>query len=67
MTRPLITTATLAARLGIKQRAAQYLVKLHGIGQRIGRDVLLSEADVRHLEAIRRPRGRPPGSKNKHD
>lgn len=53
----LYTTAQAAERLGRSVRAVQSLARTHSIGQRLGRDLLLTEADITQL-AVYRP-GRP--------
>lgn len=54
---PLMTTAEAAAELGISRRRVQALVKDRNLGQHLGRDILLTPADVDAMR-VRLP-GRP--------
>jgi hypothetical protein len=52
------TTATAAAALGLTPRQVGHLAKLHGLGQKIGRDWQFTPAEVRRMR--KRPTvGRP--------
>lgn len=55
----LLSVADAAAQLGIKERRMQVLIREHGLGRRIGRDYVLTPADVERMR--NRPgAGRPP-------
>ena len=45
----LMTTAQAAERLGLTQRTVQYHAQRRGLGQRIGRDILLTPGEVESL------------------
>lgn len=55
----LLSVADAAEQLGIKERQMLVLVRKHGLGRRIGRDYVLTPADVERVRE--RPRvGKPP-------
>ena len=54
----MLTTAQVAQRLAITPRQVGHLAKQHGIGTKVGRDWIFTEAEVRRLAS--RPKvGRP--------
>ncbi len=55
----LVTTSQAAAMLGISPRRVRYLAAARSLGMRVGRDLLLSPADIAAM--CDRPPGRPPG------
>jgi len=55
----LLTVADAAEQLGIKERRMQVLIAQHGLGRRIGRDWVLTPADVERVRT-RPSAGRPP-------
>ena len=58
MTENLYTTAEAAALLGVSQRRVRVLAGHRGIGRRIGRAIVFTDADLRAMRD--RPVGRPP-------
>lgn len=55
------TTATAAARLGIDPSRVRRLAHTHGIGTKVGRDWLFTDADLAALQAHSTGKpGRPP-------
>jgi hypothetical protein len=58
MTAPaLLTTADTARALGISRRRVQELASKRGLGQRLGRTLILDAGDLDNLR-VRQPRGR---------
>lgn len=55
----LLSVADAAEQLGIKERRMRVLISEHGLGRRIGRDYVLTPADVERMRA-RPGAGRPP-------
>jgi phage antirepressor YoqD-like protein len=54
----LLSVAAAAEQLGIKERRMQVLIREHGLGRRIGRDWVLTPADVERVRT-RPSAGRP--------
>jgi hypothetical protein len=54
----MLTTAQVAACLSITPRQVGHLAKQHGVGAKIGRDWIFTEAEVQRL-TIRPKVGRP--------
>lgn len=61
MTGPLATTARVAVLLGLSRRQVQHLCRTRGLGRKVGRDWLLTAAEVEALRE-RPPRGPRKGS-----
>ena len=61
----LFTTNEAAEILGRKRISVQLLAKRHGIGQKIGRDYLLTKEDIDRLRGLQGA-GRPTGSKDSY-
>jgi len=55
----LLSVADAAEQLGIKERRMQVLIREHNLGRRIGRDWVLTPADVERVRS-RPGAGRPP-------
>lgn len=60
----LMSTEEAAEQLGLSDASVRRLCLEHNIGRKVGRNRVLTPPDVRLLESVRKPVGRPRNEEN---